>query len=376
MEKQWIITEYFKDVETTVEHNGYFCSVGEALTVVILGTLCGLRNVSQIHQWAINTRTREFLNNYFKIKIVPCYFWLLSLLKLIKPKSLNQCFMNWAQSLLPEGIKEITLSFDGKTIRSTGKMDKYNSAMHIVSAHIAQLGITLAQKMVDDKTNEIPAVRELINLLEIEGCMIVADALHCQKETVAVIVKKQGDYLLSVKDNQKTLKQDIEDFIQDEHLRQTMDTAVTIEHNSGRIERRRAFVTHDIDWLYSKNEWAGLACIGAVHTEFATKKGVSDEWHYYISNRKLTSKELLKHARLEWSVESMHWLLDVHFSEDYCRIEDENIQQTLNMVRKIALNCVKTYKRKINTKRPLSKIMFDCLLDFEFLIPVLLSGEN
>jgi predicted transposase YbfD/YdcC len=162
--------------------------------------------------------------------------------------------MNWVQSLLPDGAKEMTISFDGKAIRSTGKMEKYKSAMHIVSAHIAELGITLAQKTVDDKSNEIPAVRELVGLLEIEGCMIVADALHCQKETAAAIIGKEADYLLSVKDNQEALKEDIEDYIQDDDLRQTMDTASTCEKNSGRIEERRAFATQDIDWLSGKSE--------------------------------------------------------------------------------------------------------------------------
>jgi predicted transposase YbfD/YdcC len=298
---------------------------------------------------------------------------------MIEPKSLNECFTKWVQSLLPDDNKKLTLSFDGKTIRSTGKMAKYESALHIVSVHVAQLGITLAQKTVDDKSNEIPAVRELISLLEIEGCMIVADAMHCQKETVADIVKKKADYLLSVKDNQETLKENIETYVQDDNLRKTMDTASTIEQNRGRIEQRHAFVSYDIDWLYEKNEWAGLACIGAINTKFTAKNGSSsqsNEWHYYISNRKLTADDLLNHARLEWSVESMHWLLDVHFGEDYCRIEEEDVQQVLNAVRKIALNCVKTYKLRSNSRLPLSKIMFGCLLDCRKLVPVLSAGEN
>jgi predicted transposase YbfD/YdcC len=116
--------------------------------------------------------------------------------------------------------------------------------------------------------------------------------------------------------------------------------------------------------------------IGAIHRQFTYKGETSDEWDYYISRRELTAESLLKHARIEWSVESMHWLLDVHFREDYCRIEDENVQQVLNVVRKIALNCVKTHKGKTNSKLPLSRIMFSCLLDCERLIPVLLSGEN
>jgi hypothetical protein len=128
------IREYFDDVETTKEHNGYFCSVGEALTIVILGSICGLRNVSQIHQWSISQQVREFLDEYFGIVEIPCYYWMLCLLKLIKPTSLNRCFVTWIQSLLPEGKRGQTVSFDGKTIRSTGKMGKYDSPLHIVSA--------------------------------------------------------------------------------------------------------------------------------------------------------------------------------------------------------------------------------------------------
>ena len=369
------LKSYFEEVATTEAHQGYSFSVGETLTVVILGSICGLRNPSQIHQWATSERIQEFLNKHFQIARIPCYYWMLRLLKLIDPKSLNECFTKWVQSFLPDGVKNMTISFDGKTIRSTGKMAKYNSTMHIVSAHISQLGLTLAQTTVDSKSNEIPAMQELIGLLELEGCMVVADALHCQRETASAIVKKKADYLLSVKDNQESLKQDIEYYVQDDVLRKSMAATTTTEKNRGRIEKRRAFVTHDIGWLNGKNKWANLSCIGAINTQVITTKGTSSEWHYYISSRTLAPEELLKHARLEWSIETMHWLLDVHFGEDFCRIEDEQVQQTLNMVRKIALNCVKTHKQKSHPKRPLSKIMFDCLLDCNFLLPVLFDCE-
>ncbi len=344
MEKKTNFTEYFADVETTGEHKGYFCSVGEALSIVILGSLCGLKNVSQINQWAANERTKEFLLKHFGIANVPCYYWMLCLLKLINPASLNQCFTNWVQSLLPGSKKGLTLSVDGKTVCSTEKMDKYKSPMHIVSAHIAELGITFGQHAVRDKSNEIPAVQELLSLLDIEGCLVVADALNCQKDTAKAIVKGRADYLLSVKDNHPTLKEDIEDYVLDEALRKTMDSHTVTEKSRDRIERRTAYATSDIEWLYGKEEWENLACIGAIHTQFTTKKGTSDEWHFYISSRNLSAKDMLKHARLEWSVETMHWLLDVHFGEDFCRVEDENVQQSLNIIRKIALNNIRLFK--------------------------------
>ena len=155
-----------------------------------------------------------------------------------------------------------------------------------------------------------------------------------------------------------------------------MDTAATVEKTSGRVERRTAYTSGDIGWLSGKEEWEGLACIGAVNTQVSSKKGETNEWHYYISSRGLTAEELLRHARLEWSVETMHWLLDVHFGEDFCRVEDRNVQQNLNIVRKIALNTVKGYKTKTASKRPISRLMFDCLLEPGNILSVLAANEN
>lgn len=103
--------------------------------------------------------------------------------------------------------------------------------------------------------------------------------------------------------------------------------------------------------------------MGAIHTEFEEKGKKTSEWHYYISSRRLTALELLYYARMEWAVESMHWLLDIHFAEDFCRVEDKNIQQNLNILHKFSLSIIKTFKTQTSSKRPISHIMFDCLLD-------------
>ena len=357
------ITEFFMDVETTKEYNGYFCSVAEAITIVILGCISGLKNVSQIHQWATDDRVSGFLKEKFGIENVPCYYWLLCLLKLVVPASLNRCFNAWVRSMMPESMEGLTISLDGKTIRSTEKMDSYETPLHIVSAQVSELGMTFAQRSVDGKSNEIPAVQKLLEELDASGCIIVADALNCQKETAAAAIAGGADYVLSVKDNHPCLKQDIADYIGDATLRADMDAASQTEKNRDRVEKRSAFVTENIEWLQGREAWEGLSCIGAVHTEFETKKGKTEEWHYYISSRKLTAEELLHHARMEWTVETMHWMLDVHFGEDFCRVEDQNVQQNLNMLRKAALNLIKRHKERTESKRPVSKIMFDCLLN-------------
>ena len=131
----------------------------------------------------------------------------------------------------------------------------------------------------------------------------------------------------------------------------------------GRIETREAYITTDIDWLGQKKDWKSLRSIGAICTKTETNKGISKEWHYYIASREFTPEELMHHARMEWSVESMHWLLDVHFGEDKCRVEDKTVQSNLNIFRKAAINLIKLYKTRANSKKAISKIMLDCLLE-------------
>jgi predicted transposase YbfD/YdcC len=359
---------YFGRTETIREHNGYTHSIGRVLTIVILGSLCGLDTVEKIHQWAESQRTRDFLSEHFAIYTIPTYQWLEKLLSIVKPESLNNVFTKWVTTLLPESIKNLTIAFDGKTIRSTGKTNKNDKPLHILSAYLCELGLTLSQKTVDEKSNEIPAMRELLGLIEIHGCMVVADALHCQTETAEAIIQNGGDYLLNVKGNQETLEQDIEEYVQEEALRAEMQSASTTELNGGRIEKRQAFVSHDVSWMEAHlPKWLNLSCFGAIHRQFTVKGGTTatNEWHYYISSRQLTPEELLIYARNEWRIESMHWLLDVHFSEDDCRVRDSNINQNLNIIRKIVLNYVRKYKNDSGTKLPFSKLMFACLLDCE-----------
>ena len=128
------ITEYFEEVETEEEYNGYFCRIPEIITIAILGSMCGLKNVSQIHQWASNDRVSEFLREKFGINHVPCYYWILCMLKMIKTETLNRCFANWVYSFMPENAKDMTISLDGKTISTTNTM-KINNISNLMLHH-------------------------------------------------------------------------------------------------------------------------------------------------------------------------------------------------------------------------------------------------
>lgn len=292
------LVRYFGKVEKSREHNGYTHSVGRTLTIVILGTLCGLTNIEEIHQWAKHERVSKFLALQFAIYTIPCLTHMRTLMSIILPKSLNERFMEWTRTLLPKFLDDLTIAFDGKTICSTGKMREYENPLHILSAYLTEKGLVLGQKTVAEKSNEIPAMQELLELIDISGCMVVADALHCQTKTAEIIINHGGDYLLNAKGNQETLENDIKDFVQDEELRSEMDSITTTEKNGGRIEARTAFVSHDVSWMqWHLKNWLGLSCFGAINRQFTYNGKTSDEWHYYISSRKLTPEELLKYAR-------------------------------------------------------------------------------
>jgi predicted transposase YbfD/YdcC len=374
MDKYDIFSD-FEEIETEREYDGYFFSVSAVITIAICGTFCGLRNMKQIHQWASNEKIKEFLKNNFGIEFVPCYSWFTQILGLIKPESFSKCFTKWICRMTGD-ISNRTISLDGKSVRSTGKMKNYDNPLHIVSAQIGELGVTIGQVAVDGKSNEIPAVRELIDLINIKKCVVVADALNCQTETAQKIIDNGGDYLLSAKENQRTLKAEIADYVRDGDLRKSMDMVTKTEKNRDRIETRTAYATCDIDWLYGKEKWANLCCIGAINTQFETAKGKTDEWHYYISSRAMSAQELLERARKEWSIESMHWLLDVHFSEDFCRAAELLTQENLNIIRKIVINSMRIYKQEQNSKAAFTHLMLDCMIDPQKILRFLEIRQN
>jgi predicted transposase YbfD/YdcC len=195
--------------------------------------------MKQIHQWASHEKMREFLREQFGIEALACYSWYTQILGLVKPESFTACFEKWVRGRVPD-LEGKTVALDGKTVRSTAKMSGYAHPLHIVSAQIADLGITLSQRTVEDKQNEIPCVRGMLELLELKGYMVVADALHCQKETAAVIIEQKANYLLDVKGNQGTLQADIGDYVRDEALRKGMERAASSEKNGGRYEKWEA----------------------------------------------------------------------------------------------------------------------------------------
>ena len=205
--------------------------------------------------------------------------------------------------------------------------------------------------------------------MNIEGATVVADALNCQKDTVDEIINAGADYVLSVKKNQKELFNDIKDMIdfkrtdEYEQINSPIETITKVEKSHGRIEKRTAFVTQEVDWLQERGEWQGISTIGAIITESQTR--------YYISSRILSAEQLLTITRNEWGVEAMHWQLDVIFDEDRTTLHEKNTQITLNILRKTVLNLVRTYRDMFEPKLNMVDILRECSYDTDILLDVL-----
>ncbi len=168
-------------------------------------------------------------------------------------------------------------------MRSTDAMDAFGNPLHIVSAQIAEFGLTIGQVAVENKSNEIPAVQALIKMLCIEGALVVADALNCQKKTAQAIIEGHEDYLLAVKGNQPNLHSDIKLFFETESGE--LEKFVASEKGHGRFETRTAWVAHDTGWYENGDKWPNLACFGAVRRVCVQKGKTSTETRYYISSR-------------------------------------------------------------------------------------------
>jgi len=351
------------EVEAESKHEGYWYSISDVLTMMVCGMLCGLQRIDDIHDWAKSTPTRRFLEREFGITRILCRAQFYNILGRVDADKFKRAFINWMRRVV-QSVKKKTVAIDGKTVCGTDKLTEDGSVLHIASALVSELKLVIGSQECTTKTGEITAFRELIDMLDISGAVVVADALHCNQNSAKAVIAAKADYLFVVKDNIPTLKADIELYIQNENI----PSHRTIEKNGGRIEKRTAYACSEIDWLDGKENWMNISCIGAIHREFEKNEQKSSEWHYYISSAPLSPKELLTHARLEWGVESMHWLLDVHYAEDKTRVWDMNVQKLLNTTRKIALNMVRTFKEANYPQRvPLTSIFKENLFDLEML---------
>lgn len=294
---------------------------------------------------------------------------------LIEPKQFEKCFVSWvkeiAQNLEDSGA---IVAIDGKTLCGAKRTAESASAIHIVSAWTNQNKLTLGQVKVNEKSNEITAIPELLDLLFIKGNIVTIDAMGCQKNIAKKIIEdNKADYVLALKGNHELLCNDVKDYFESLLKNEFKDIAhksiTTKEKSHGRIEIREYHLVTEIDWLSDRELWTGLKAIGMVKSKCEHKGKISTETRYYIASIANVEK-FAEAVRTHWGIESMHWTLDVTFNEDRSRIRINSEPENMAMIRKMALNIVRMDKneednpkmpKSVKAKRFLSAIDVDYL---------------
>lgn len=291
----------------------------------------------------------------------------------LDPHAFMDCFGQWIQGICPNLGDEI-VAIDGKALRRA--VDAGGTIPYVVSAWASQNGIVLGQVKVDEKSNEITAVPELLNALKLEGAIVTLDAMGCQKKIAGDIIDKKADYVLALKGNHETVHDEVHQFFADAvppcattcnptAEGALMDFYQSVEKGHGRIETRRYWQSTDIAWFEDKAKWKGLASFGMVESIRQEKGKRTIERRLYLSSLPLNAERFARAVRGHWGIEnSLHWSLDVTFREDDNRARTKNAAQNLATLRRLTLNLL---KKDRSTKDTLRGKRFAAALSPDFL---------
>jgi predicted transposase YbfD/YdcC len=283
----------------------------------------------------------------------------------LNSKKFKLCFDAWINSLSLD-LKGKQIAIDGKTVIGSKLSSDGSGAAHIVSAFVHEYGLVIGQEKVTEKSNEITAIPKLLTNLALEGSIISIDAMGTQKEIVNEIVNKKGDYVLALKENQKSLYEDVKLFLDNLDKDIIYDEYETTDSGHGRIEVRNCVIVKDVKWLNIRHpEWNNLCSIASVRGIRLDKKTLKEQrqTRYYISSLRVNAKTMLSHVRNHWSVENkLHWILDMNFKEDSCRTRTDHGAENLALMRKSALNLVRSYdkdEKKLTVKQKMLHATYD-----------------
>lgn len=259
----------------------------------------------------------------------------------INPDEFHEAFHEF--TLLLSRFHKGYIHIDGKAVRNSG----FTKALPIVNAWCEANHLTLAQVRVDEKRNEITAIPKLLKLLDIEDRIITIDAMGAQREICAQIIEGKGDYVISLKKNQRSLYRDVVDYFAEPKLLSNCVMSQTCDKGHGRLEKRTAYCCDEIKWLEQNHHWPGLKSIAMVESQVEKNGKCSTEKRYYISSLAADAQRLNDAARSHWAIENkLHWRLDVVFNEDKACIRRDNAVENISILRKWAFNLLHKAKEK------------------------------
>lgn len=334
--------------------------LSDILVIAVCAMLCGAEHFTEFEEFG--EAQEGFLRTFLELPHgIPSHDTFLRVFALLDPKQFADCFRRWTEGLR-KAIGQEIVAIDGKTLRRSHARAKGKEPVHMVSAWARENGLVLGQVKVDDKSNEITAIPELLQTLKLAGCIVTIDAMGCQTKIAGEIAAAGADYVLALKANQETLHAEVKSFLEDARAEGfpeiAHDTLETSERAHGRNETRRYWITEEIGWLTQHAQWPNLRAVGMVESIREVQGQTTVERRFYLASIPADAKNFARAVRGHWAIENtLHWSLDVTFAEDQCRVRSGYAAENLAILRHLSLNILKqetTKKRGIKTKQKIA----------------------
>ena len=315
----------------------------EVLLLCLLAVVAGADTFVDIARFG--TRKINLMRRFRPFRDgTPSHDHLGDILATLDADQFQRCFVAWVASLTgaPEGV----IAIDGKTLRRSHHGKGGKAAIHMVSAFAARQRLVLGQVKVAEKSNEIVAIPKLLDLMEIEGAIVTIDAMGCRRDIAQKVIDKKADYVLALKGNQGTLRDDVDLFCAEQKADGFADAEIsraeTVDGDHGRIETRTTTVIQDVEWLRQRHKWPGLNRVVIVESARQIDGAITSETRVYITSLRLPAYLMGPIVRDHWTVENkLHWVMDMIFRDDECRVRTDHAPANFTTPKHMALNLIR-----------------------------------
>jgi predicted transposase YbfD/YdcC len=365
------ILTHFGNIEDPRDIRGKEHLLLDIITIALCAVISGAEGWEDMSEYG--RAKQDWLSTFLSLPDgIPCGDTFGRVFARLDPEQMQSCFVSWVNAISALLGAEV-VAIDGKTLRHSDDKGCAKAAIHMVSAWASANRLVLGQRKVDDKSNEITAIPALLNVLEIAGCIVTIDAMGCQREIATAIVERGADYVLALKGNQGGLFEDVQWLFQQAQSSGFEDVAhsfvQSIDKGHGRIEIRRCWTMTELDYLVQLPLWSGLQTVVMVQSERHCNGQITIEERFFISTLASQATLLLNAVRTHWSIEnSLHWVLDVSFHEDACRIRRDFAPQNMALLRHLALNLL---SQDSSSKRGIAARRKKAAWDHSYLIKLL-----
>lgn len=348
------LLRFFDDLPDPRSNVNRLHRLGDVIVIAICAVIATADGPTAIAHWA--ELNEAWLRRHLALPNgIPGKDTFRRVLGLLPPAAFQQCFQQWLQTLQVSAGEDSKnkrhIAIDGKALRRSHDRKNGLGPMHIVSAWASDFGISLGQVATEEKSNEITAIPQLLELIDVEDAIVTIDAAGCQKTIAAKIVEGKGDYVLALKGNQEKLFHDVE-FLMLGHIRDDLvgcavSRHVEVEQGHGRLESRTYYQMTAPSYLHGRSEWKGLKTIGAAVRIYEENGVEKRDTRYYISSLRRNGQQFAAAVRRHWGIEnSLHWSLDMTYREDESRVRNRAFADNLSWLRRLTLSLIKQHPGK------------------------------